>query len=217
MEKSQNNVVMEVIMNNRYDMKFEGVGKINGGFYKNIIIEGTGKFLDDVDAEDINTEGCCKALGNIKCRNFSAEGTFKSSNSIVANEKINLEGIGKIHGDLESKDIQIEGAVKVNGLVSADNIRIEFGGNSYVNEIGGEKITIEKSKNSGFKFWSNSRIIVINTIEGDEIYLENTKCNIVRGSKIIIGENCSIEKIEYSDEIKIDCNSQVKNVEKRGM
>ena len=54
-----------------------------------------------------------------------------------------FEGVGKIHGDLESKDIQIEGAVKVNGLVSADNIRIEFGGNSYVNEIGGEKITID--------------------------------------------------------------------------
>lgn len=46
-------------------------------------------------------------------------------------------------------------------------------------------------------------------IEGDNIEIENTRAKVVRGKNIIVGKNCTIERIEYSGEFKVDEESLV--------
>ena len=46
-------------------------------------------------------------------------------------------------------------------------------------------------------------------IEGDEIYLENTRADVVRGKQIEIGPHCKIGLIEYSESLKVHDNSDV--------
>lgn len=206
-------------MENRYDMKCEGMGKITQGIYKNIIIEGCGKFLGEIDAQDIYVEGSCKAMENIKCNNLSAEGSFKAEESIDVKEKAVIEGICKVKENIQAKELRIEGEIKVGGLMSADdiNIKISAPSGSYINEIGGGRIEIKFYKNGMGWLFSKSKNIIVNSIEGDDIYLENTKCSIVRGAKVVIGKNCSIEKVEYTKEFKTDDSSKVNNVVNRGM
>ena len=48
-----------------------------------------------------------------------------------------------------------------------------------------------------------------NLIEGDEIYLENTRADVVRGKQIEIGPNCKIKLIEYSESLKVHDDSDV--------
>ena len=44
---------------------------------------------------------------------------------------------------------------------------------------------------------------------GDNIEVENTRAKVVRGKNIIVGKNCTIERIEYSGEFKVDEKSLV--------
>lgn len=47
-------------------------------------------------------------------------------------------------------------------------------------------------------------------IEGDDIYLENTKADIVRGNKVKIGPGCQIGVVEYRDDFTHDSKALVK-------
>ncbi|MCL6576409.1 hypothetical protein [Kyrpidia sp.] len=38
------------------------------------------------------------------------------------------------------------------------------------------------------------------TIEGDDIYLENTRARVVRGTRVQIGPGCQIGLLEYSED-----------------
>ena len=48
------------------------------------------------------------------------------------------------------------------------------------------------------------------TIEGDEIFLENTRARMVRGKKVTIGEGCEIEIVEYKDSLEVTEGANVK-------
>jgi cytoskeletal protein CcmA (bactofilin family) len=39
------------------------------------------------------------------------------------------------------------------------------------------------------------------TIEGDTVELENTTAEVVRGARVVIGEGCSIDRVEYSESL----------------
>jgi hypothetical protein len=46
-------------------------------------------------------------------------------------------------------------------------------------------------------------------IEGDEILLENTKADVVRGKNVQIGKGCEIGLLEYQDSYKLETGSVV--------
>ncbi|MBI3459687.1 hypothetical protein HY009_01955 [Candidatus Acetothermia bacterium] len=48
------------------------------------------------------------------------------------------------------------------------------------------------------------------TIEGDEIYLENTRARMVRGKKVTIGEGCEVETVEYKESLEVTDGANVK-------
>jgi cytoskeletal protein CcmA (bactofilin family) len=48
--------------------------------------------------------------------------------------------------------------------------------------------------------FGNGRLEV-ETIEGDTVELENTTAQVVRGARVVIGEGCSIERVEYSERL----------------
>ena len=92
---------------------------------------------------------------------------------------------------------------------------------SKVMEIGGTKIKIKND--SKFSFLgikniimphSNKRLLEVDTIEADEIYLENTHAKIVRGKKITLGPECRINLVEYQESFKDHDKSIVEEIEK---
>jgi cytoskeletal protein CcmA (bactofilin family) len=129
----------------------------------------------------------------------------------LTGDEANIKGSITVNGDVEYEAFDSSGGFGIKGLLTADtiNIALRFGESS-AQEIGGGKITVRKRRNSLFPFGKDVGSLTANIIEGDEIFLENTKADIVRGSKVNIGSGCQIGNVEYSLEFIQHPSSTVK-------
>lgn len=187
------------------DSVINGIGKINGGNYKNISINGIGSILNSVNSENITLVGTCKAFGNITCNDISVEGTFSCNSDIEFTNIANIEGLISIDGNFQGKEIILNGKVNVKGLMSADKMNICTCAKSTIKEIGGEDIIVTSTKGGIF----NKPYLYVDSIEGDNITLEKTICNIVRGHNITINKGCRIKKLEYTGTIFLNPKSKI--------
>ncbi len=87
------------------------------------------------------------------------------------------------------------------------HIKIDVGGllEDVFQEL--ERVGIELGKiggRTGHAFvGQRAGCVEADTIEGDEIFLENTRARMVRGKKISVGEGCEIEYVEYSESLDV--------------
>ena len=161
---------------------------------KQIKIYGDADF-NDSDAEELNVWG-----------NLDIFGTHTG-------EKVNTKGNLTIKGNCEVDQFLSKGMFTVLGLLSADviDIGLKFG-ISKVQEMGGERINVRKD----ISLFSHKRnpLLVADTIEGDDIFLENTKAKIVRGNHVHIGQGCEIDSVEYFQTYKVSRGANVQSSHK---
>ncbi len=206
---------------------------------RNIKIMGDSTFNGMINAKELNVYGDATLIekGNIEV--LSVKGDLKSNSELEVIDKITIMGDAEIEGNLRAKYIKVmgsmklsknayfdtlktlgeievsgncegnyfysKGEVRIKGLLSADKIEIAPKRTSEIEEIGGSEIIIKKS---GYIDISGGKVIS-KLIEGDNITLENTICNIVRGHDINILSGCSIDRIEYTGKLTIDEKSKV--------
>jgi len=51
----------------------------------------------------------------------------------------------------------------------------------------------------------------VELIEGDDIFLEATDAQIVRGSRVKVGNGCRIDTVEYSESLEVSPRATVQN------
>ena len=197
-------------MDNLYDVKIDGVGKLNGGKYKDIKISGVGTILSNIEGQKVNIDGVGEIKGSVKCNELAVEGTLSCSGGVDVGEKVNVNGMLTVNGNLQGREVFCDGYLKVKGLLSADKVVLIAQGKNKIAEIGGEEITIKVIKRGIMDglFFSNK--LVSDSIEGDTISLENTICKIVRGHNIKINKGCTIDRVEYTGELVVDENAKIK-------
>jgi hypothetical protein len=68
-------------------------------------------------------------------------------------------------------------------------------------EIGGEKVTIAQSRRGFADFVSmfSEKRARVDTIEADEVWIENTTARVVRGGTVTLGAGCEVNLVEYTD------------------
>lgn len=197
---------------NSYVVK--GSGDINGNLKANFVkISGSGDINGDVNAEEIIIRGSGDVKGSATCKNLRIAGSSDVDGDVYA-EEVELKGSCDIGGNCETETFLGRGAFDIKGLLNAGDVEIELKGNCNINEIGAGRISIRKDSGSAFgifKSFSSVRdcYLKCKVIEGDEIYLENTKADVVRGKSIIIGPNCEIKNIEYIDNLNVDNDAKV--------
>ena len=185
-------------------------------------VNGSADFNDNIEFDSLVVMGKSSSSGDSKIKNLKIEGQMKIAKNLTADE-VNVFGILNVKGNCNSEFFKTKGAFTVNGMLNAGTIDIEIYGKCTANEIGGEKITVIKGKKnyfdkiikslfSSFNFF-DSRLIA-NVIEGDEIYLENTKAKIVRGDSVEIGPGCEIELVEFKNKFQKNDDSVVKENKK---
>lgn len=47
------------------------------------------------------------------------------------------------------------------------------------------------------------------SIEGDDIYLENVSCPAVTGRRVVVGPGCSIGRVQYSEAAEVSPEARV--------
>ena len=176
------------------------------------------------------------STGNVKLKgNFSGEtlesmldisldGTFKYKNLIVLNslkssseleceafysmDKIELQGINSEYIFIRPfRGSKVKSLVGSNVMICRDfSVTDEF-----------SKIPKNYSDRVYEDYDSEVGILEVDIIEADNIYIENVNANCIRGQNIIIGKNCNIKKVEYTNEFEASKNSIVNEKIKEGI
>lgn len=212
----------------QYDkISIRGDGTINSDVECSAFhIYGTSEALENVKTGSVKVFGEAEVKGNIECdemlimgtmevggkatlKNIKILGTLEVGNHLIG-EEANVKGSISVNGDVEFETFVSSGGFEIKGLLNADKINISLRfGQSSVEEMGGGYIKVKK-KNSFMPFGKETGTLSVKVIEGDEIYLENTTADIVRGKKVRIGAGCQIGSVEYTTDLTLDKHSTIK-------
>jgi cytoskeletal protein CcmA (bactofilin family) len=182
-------------------------------------VSGSIVFNDDAEIGEAEISGSCRFKGNLKVKEIKSFGSLNVSGNILG-EYINISGGLGVEGNVETDIIRMSGSFVIDHLLSADKVEIWLGGRCKVREIGGEQIEVRRHawQGRGIIFEGLARLfshreaeLRCELIEGDEIYLEATHAETVRGKKIVIGKGCTIERVEYFESLEVDNSAVVRN------
>lgn len=190
------------------DFKISGACDVNGNLKsKTGKISGEVKIKGNLESEEFKISGNSNIQGDVAVKRIKVQGGTNIGGNI-SSEEVNLFGEIKVEGDCNAEVFLSRGAFTIGGLLNAGELNIVLYSKSKATEIGGEKITIKKGITSKIKKIIKSIFppsdlfdikLYAESIEGDDIYLEDTKAKVVRGNNVIIGEGCEIELVEYKN------------------
>jgi cytoskeletal protein CcmA (bactofilin family) len=185
----------------------EAVANVTTGSVK---ILGEAEVKGNIEAEETLVMGTMAIGGKALLKKVKILGTLDVIENLRGDEA-NIKGTISVGGDVEYETFQSSGGFEIKGMLNADIIKVALRfGESSAEEIGGGKITIKRKKNSLIPFIGVEGTLVAKVIEGDEVYLENTRADIVRGNKVEIGSGCKIGLVEYRNDFTEDGNSTIK-------
>lgn len=214
-------------------MKLSGASSVKGNITsKDIVLSGATDIKEDVKSNTLKASGGTNIRGNVEAEELSMSGSSDVRGNITS-KKISLSGGAEVKGNLYGEEIKISGAsevkkdcecesftskgsISIGGLLNAENINIFLHGKCKAREIGGDTINIRYCYDNQSvmtkmlkDLFTNKKELITDVIEGDNIYIEGTKANIVRGKNITIGQDCHIGRVEYKEEINILSNAIV--------
>lgn len=218
-----------------------GSGKINGDVScLDLIIAGSGHIHGNIHSDgSFRTSGSAHAEGNVEAKEFAVSGSCHIDGTVSVNgcaaisgsmkclsltaNEIQISGGCTIDGDLTAEVARIRGGVRSDGLLNAEDIEIHFSHGARFGSIGGSKIRIvpnaDANKRGFLRFlFGKSRkagdgnMEVLESIEGDEIYLEYVTAETVSGRIVTIGPGCQIGTLTYSESADISPEAEVRTI-----
>ncbi|MGG2092005.1 cytoplasmic protein [Bacillus sp. S13(2024)] len=187
-----------------------GTSEVQGNVKANMVtVFGETKIRGDLHSENVKVNGNLEVGGSAGVKRTKVRGMFDIGENFTG-EELDVTGGINVKGNLEVENFNLNGACTIIGMLNSGEINIVLRyEHSNVEEIGGEKITVRK-KSSFFPFSKHEGFLKTRVIEGDEIYLEYTKADVVRGNNVTIGPGCEISVVEYHESYKNAAQSLVK-------
>jgi cytoskeletal protein CcmA (bactofilin family) len=180
---------------------------------KKFTVYGETEVRGDVDAQEMRIIGNTAIGGKAAIKKVKVWGTLDIGGKLSGDEA-DIKGSLAVKGDADFERFRSTGSFEIRGLLNAGAVKINLRfGMSRADEIGGETIIV-KRKLPLFSLFTGEGYLTSREIEGDEIFLENTKADVVRGKRITIGEGCEIGKVEYKEEFAVNGNAVVKEYRK---
>ncbi|MGL4450354.1 MAG: polymer-forming cytoskeletal protein [Sarcina sp.] len=211
------------------DVTMAGMGKIKGNITARIIeVSGSGEITGEVKAQNLmvagtfvvdkevelentlNIKGAGNFSKNVTCENILVAGSFTSKGDVKFRQ-------GSISGSCSSKGMftgdkfEALGSIDMSGDLRVNNVSINFSEKSSCNDILADEIhihTIEGKKGLFSKL--KKTVFKCNEIRAKKVLVENTECKLIVADEIIIGENCKVEKVEYTEKFEFAKSSEVK-------
>ncbi len=205
------------------ELRISGSGRVSGRTEAGqITVSGSGKFGGAVRADEMRVSGSAKIEGPVDAKEFKSSGHFHAEGDVAA-EYFKSSGSFRVGGDVEADIFKASGGFGIDGLLSADKVGIRLAGRCTAREIGGEKIYVERPESLGSALLSGLAKMLTgggtaelrtSQIEGDEIHLENTIADVVRGKRVEIGPGCKIGTVEYAETLKVHDDAVVERQQK---
>ncbi|VBB05312.1 polymer-forming cytoskeletal [Lucifera butyrica] len=188
--------------------KVNGVSQMAGCLKTETLkVNGEGTIKENLSAAEIKVNGSLTVQGHVAASQMHIHGSI-TAQAAVAAETMVLEGLLRVSGDCTAGTLELKGAFTIDGLLNAGTLEVSLYGSCQAREIGGESITIKKG--ASFKILQLIQSIFLpagfgegklmaETVEGNDIYLEQTEANVVRGNNVHIGPGCKIRQVEYKN------------------
>ncbi|WP_372637995.1 hypothetical protein [Cohnella sp.] len=205
------------------DLVINGVSTASGGQYGRVKIDGVGTVEGDIVCVDFDCNGMTKIRGSLAADTMDADGMFTIDGHLSAarsfvdghmkvrgslkGDSFSVNGLIRVDGNCEIESFNAEGAFEVNGLLNVGSMDVLLHGRGRAGEIGGESIRVKQKARGPLNklfTWMMPRFapeLHVETIEGDEIDLEYTQADVVRGNRVRIGKGCAIGLVEYRTEL----------------
>lgn len=182
-------------------LKIAGTADVQGKVVATTVtVSGNGNFYGDVQASTFLVSGNADVKGGVGAGFLKIAGACTIAGSVNA-QRLEIRGTTRIGGDVQSEDFNASGVFSVGGLLNAETVTIKLYGGCDAHDIGGQSIDVRLGKPWAFLPFFGERNLTADTIEGDTVYLENTRAKVVRGANVTIGTACSIDLVEYSDSL----------------
>lgn len=182
-------------------LKINGMATCKGSVKADVaIVNGTGRFDGQVQIGELGVNGETTMTQSAGIGSLKLKGRM-SVNGGLAARTADVRGELVVGENLEAEALEGEGAFRVGGLLNAGRVSFRLHGQSSAREIGGESITVLGPR--GFVpaallgLFSEKRLTV-DVVEGDDVTLEYTTAQVVRGATVSIGEGCRIGTVEYT-------------------
>ncbi|WP_337033143.1 hypothetical protein [Paenibacillus illinoisensis] len=210
----------------RNDISIIGEGSSAGGVYGKVKVVGDSSFNNDLYCDQFKCTGTSVIYGSLESDDIKITGTLTLTERAVGTEDESGSGVSGLHakaekmkvvgefhlpGDCQAENLKLNGCFTVGGMLTAEQMTLKIMGPSEAREIGGSIISVKTGRGKLLEglFSSNQSILKANMIEGDDIELENTVAEVVRGDKIKIGPGCRIGTVEYRSSLQIHSQSEV--------
>jgi cytoskeletal protein CcmA (bactofilin family) len=212
------------------DVKVSGASKITSDIScETMSISGAITVEGNVDATTCKISGACKVRGYVRAEEIKISGGSTIGEFLEGNE-ISLSGGIKVHGDIRSNHLKLSGEITVDGdmeceefylngamtskrTVNCEKCELKIVSSSSLGELVGSEIVVKESMGSGGflknLFGGGGNHLKVTLVEGDDIYLENTIAEVVRGAKVTLGPGCRVEKVEYSEKLEVHKDAKV--------
>lgn len=193
-------------------LNMEGIGRISGGAYDTINLEGVSNCQEKIKAENMHIKGVFTCSKEVEAGYLYCEGVSHFKSDIRA-KKLVVEGVlnAKEGTKIESEEITCNGVIRSGGEISADVIKAD--GCLNAKEVYGDNVDIytRDSVSKIKRFFSISKS-EIRLIEATIIRLAGVAADHVNGRDITIGPNCTIGNVDCSGVLSIDPSSVVRNI-----
>ncbi len=210
--------------------KASGAAKVKGDMNADeASISGATKVTGNAKVGRLGASGSLKIGGDTEAKSLDLSGATKF-NGKVKTDEIDSSGSTKFNGDVEAKDFVSSGSMKaknvisdvftasggfkISGTLKGEEISLKPAGDCKVNKIEGGDILVETKSSSGVlsgllsSIGSGSGTLKSETIKGDDIYLENTRADLVQGDDVKIGPGCKIGRVKAKN-LKVHESSTV--------
>ncbi|WNS44592.1 hypothetical protein [Paenibacillus sp. MMS20-IR301] len=213
----------------RNDLKILGTSSSAGGIFKDVKVTGECTFGGDVDClkfsqtgevavngnlrlQQMKITGECEVKGRVDGASLRGQGQLTAGGGLRIGD-IRLTGGIKTGNDCEAEQLQLSGVIEVSGLLNAGKLELSMYGPCSAAAVGGGRISIKRSRTGALLKIGQQHAMTFTArlIEGDELELQATRAETVRGGRIIIGPGCEIETVEYRSTLEIHRNARVRN------
>jgi cytoskeletal protein CcmA (bactofilin family) len=161
------------------------------------------------DAGDFSVMGRMDCDAALRARRLSCMGELRVHGQVDA-ETVRVFGQLSVQGDCNVDDFHSRGTFDISGLLSVDNLRVRPYGPCRAGEIGGARIEVRRT--GGFldrvplvgwvrtcMFGRRRSRLEVESVEGDDVFLEDTDARMVRGARVRIGRGCRVGTVEFRE------------------
>lgn len=196
-------------------IRIAGSGTVSGNPVKtqDFKAAGSARVQGNLIADRVRVSGSCAFDGDVKTDQFKSAGSVRVAGGLIA-DQVDASGSVVVEKDLKADDVSASGSFRVGGTttcdrlhaagsvrleggVTADEVEIELAGDSLANTIQADHVEVRER--GGFGVFRGRGELTAERIHGDEVLLESTVAEFVRGDRVRIGPHCRIGVVEARD------------------